>query len=104
VTDPAELLAILDGAAAEVEHVAIELGEAGERSWSRNGVTFAVQLGAEVELRLGATIGDAAIRTPDTIRSTRGPEWVLFAPPELDDHAQDRLEAWFAAAWRRATN
>jgi hypothetical protein len=27
---------------------------------------------------------------------------VAFAPGELDGHALDRAEAWFASAWRRA--
>jgi hypothetical protein len=27
---------------------------------------------------------------------------VAFEPADLDDHALDRLEAWFAAAHRRA--
>ncbi|MBI3751644.1 MAG: hypothetical protein HY263_08335 [Chloroflexi bacterium] len=56
-----------------------------------------------MELRLDPAIARAATRTPDTAPSDRGPEWVRFAPRELDDHAVDRLEAWFAFARRRAS-
>ena len=54
------------------------------------------------ELRLGEEIGEAAMRTPDTSPSPRGPAWVRFAPATWDDMAFDRFEAWFRVAWRLA--
>jgi hypothetical protein len=45
----------------------------------------------------------AALRTPDTAPSPRGPDWVAFAPEVLDDPAIDRAEAWFLSGHRLAT-
>jgi hypothetical protein len=85
------------------------LDEAGEvetpvdREYARGGVTFAARPTDDVvELRLGEEIGEAAMRTPETGPSGRGPDWVRFAPHEWDEHAFDRLEAWFLVAWRFA--
>jgi len=73
------------------------------REYARNGVAFVHRTDEEViELRLGAEIADAALRTPDTQPSNRGAEWVRFAPKAWDDHAADRLQAWFRVAWRLA--
>jgi hypothetical protein len=73
------------------------------REYARGRVAFAHRTGEEViELRLGAEIADAALRTPDTQPSSRGAGWVTFAPRTWDDHARDRLEAWFRVAWRLA--
>jgi hypothetical protein len=47
-------------------------------------------------------MGRAALGTPGTSASERGTEWVVFAPPDLDRTAVDRVVAWFAAAWRHA--
>jgi hypothetical protein len=74
-----------------------------DREYARDGITFAARPAEDlIELRLGEEIADAAIRTPDTTASERGPGWVRFAPREWDDHALDRLEAWFLVAWRLA--
>jgi hypothetical protein len=71
--------------------------------YARGGVTFAARPAeAVIELRLGEDIAEAAVRTPDTGPSGRGPAWVRFAPQEWDEHAFDRLEAWFLVAWRLA--
>ena len=102
MTDPSEFLVALNSAAAELADVAVEMDREGRRTWSRDGIEFAVLDGARAELRVGATIGTAAVRTPDTVGSGRGGDWVAFTPPVLDDHARDRLVAWFAAAHRRA--
>jgi hypothetical protein len=75
----------------------------GTTTWSNGDRVFAVATADVVELRLDATVAAAAVRTPDTATSSLGPEWVRFSPPALDGHAVDRLEAWFALAWRRAT-
>ena len=71
-------------------------------SWARGHQVFAIFDGSAVELRLDVPIAAAAIRTPDTTVSTRGPEWVRFTPAAMDGHAVDRLTAWFALGYRRA--
>jgi hypothetical protein len=74
-----------------------------DREYARGGVTFATRPAPDVvELRLGDEIAEAARRTPDTSPSERGPAWVRFAPRDWDEHAFDRLEAWFRVAWRLA--
>lgn len=70
--------------------------------WAVGDVPFAVVDGSTVELRLDSAIAAAALKTPDTARSARGPEWVRYMPATLEDHDLDRLEAWFALAHRRA--
>ncbi|MDP8904309.1 MAG: hypothetical protein M3N29_03175 [Chloroflexota bacterium] len=83
--------------------VGVEGGPAGRVEYVRNGVVFAVCPSTDsVELRLGAEIAEAARRTPDTSGSSRGADWVRFSPKEWDDHATDRLDAWFRVAWRYA--
>jgi hypothetical protein len=73
------------------------------RQYARNGVTFAIRSGEEqIELRLTADIAEAALRTPDAHPSSHGEDWILFSPPTWDDHAQDRLGAWFRVSWRLA--
>ena len=72
--------------------------------WSRDGVAFAELEGAvdSVAFRLDATLAAAAVRTPDTVATARGNEWVVFAPGAVDGHAADRARSWFEAAYRRA--
>ena len=101
MTDRAALLASLAAAAAELPDASSGAGDQATIEWTRAGVRFAVLRGTSVDLRVGALIGAAAVRTPDTAASDLGPDWVSFAPSELDDHARDRLGAWFAAACRR---
>lgn len=72
------------------------------RAWSRGPVEFAVVGPFGLEIRLDREVAAAAIRTPDTAASPRGPEWVRFNPRELDAHALDRLGAWLELAHRRA--
>ena len=74
-----------------------------DREYARGAVTFAARPAEDVvELRLGEEIAEAAMRTPDTGPSGRGVDWIRFAPREWDEHAFDRLEAWFLVAWRFA--
>ena len=70
----------------------------------RSGRAFAAVStdGAVADFRLDPAVAGAALRTPDTAPSRRGPDWVSFSPETLDDHALDRAEAWFGSAWRRA--
>ena len=70
--------------------------------WSTEVQPFAVVGGETAEFRLDGVLADAARRTPDTSASNRGSEWVAFSPPEIDQFAEDRLRAWFGAAYRRA--
>jgi hypothetical protein len=73
------------------------------REYAHNGVAFAHRTGEEaIDLRLGAEIGEAALRTPDTHPSSRGSHWVSFTPGSWNDMAVDRLKAWFRVAWRLA--
>ena len=64
---------------------------------------FAALSGDRAEFRLDPLVARAALRTPGTSGSPRGPDWVAFAPGILDDGAVDRAEAWFLSAHRRAT-
>jgi hypothetical protein len=101
VTDRADLSALLEDLTPELGPIETTTkGDALE--WSAGGVTFAELTDVGVELRLDPAIAAAASHTPDTELSTRGPEWIRFHPRTLDDHAIDRLEAWFALAVRRA--
>ena len=95
------------------ERLALLMEKAGADAWNddssgtsgyaRQGVVFAILGQADdIELRLGPEVADAARRTPDTHTSARGDDWVRFSPEEWDDHARDRLEAWFRVAWRFA--
>ena len=74
----------------------------GATSWSLGSTVFAVVAGGGVQLRLDAAVAAAALKTPDTAASERGPEWVRYAPRTLEGHDLDRLTAWFALAHRRA--
>lgn len=74
------------------------------REYATNGRAFAHRTGEEtIDLRLGAEIGEAALRTPDTHPSSRGQDWISFTPRTWDDMAADRLRAWFRVAWKLAT-
>jgi hypothetical protein len=70
--------------------------------YERNGVVFAARTSPDsFELKLGAEIADAAVRTPSTTLSPRGDDWILLKPANWRD-ASDRLEAWYRVAWRLA--
>lgn len=102
MTEPATLAERLERLAAAGP---LERAEsAGVVTWSAAGRPFAVLTGAVVELRLDRAVAHAATRTPDTTPSPRGEDCVRFEPASLDDHAIDRLEAWFALARRRAAD
>jgi hypothetical protein len=98
MTDPPST--ILDELASESGAESRRAG--GSVEYTNSGQVFAVSEGVGVELRLLADIAEAARRTPDTHASSRGDDWVRFTPQEWDDHARDRLEAWFRVAWRFA--
>jgi hypothetical protein len=90
---------VLTAAAEDLEGVSLHDGE-----WTVAGRTFAAVAAGVAEFHLDPLVARAALRTPDTAASNRGPDWVAFAPGELDDAAIDRAEAWFLSAHRRATH
>ena len=71
--------------------------------WSVGALPFVVLSGDIAEFHLDRTLASAARRTPSTTPSPRGADWVAFSPSEIDRFAEDRLRAWFGAAYRRAT-
>ena len=74
----------------------------GALEWLVGGRPFAAARAGTVEFRLDPIVARAALGTPDTSASSRGPEWVAFSPGELDRFAVDRVVAWLGAAHRRA--
>lgn len=101
MTEPGALRAAVEAALAELGGVTTG-GAGGPVAWSRDGIEFCRWSPAGVELRVGAQIAAAAVRTPDTVSGDLGRDWIAFAPRELDAHALDRLGAWVLAAHRRA--
>jgi hypothetical protein len=96
-----DLETVIATAVADLEDVVREPTAAGSE-WSTRGIVFSAIEGNRGEFRLAPAVVAAALRTPDTAASTRGSDWVAFAPAELDRHAIDRASAWVASAWRRA--
>ena len=95
------LRASLEEAVRDLDGVeAVAAGDGVE--WRRGERAFAAVDGDAAEFRMDPLVATAALRTPDTQPSQRGPDWVRFGPGTLDDHALDRAEAWLASAWRRA--
>jgi hypothetical protein len=70
--------------------------------FERAGTPFAAMDGDALEVRLDPAVAAAALRTPDTDASSRGPAWVRFSPPKLDRMAIDRATSWLEYAWRHA--
>ena len=93
--------ALIEEAAADLEAVDRRDTSNGPE-WSIGGFAFAAASRDRAEFRLARPVVAAALRTPDTAPSDRGPDWVAFAPHELDGHAIDRAVAWLTSAWRRA--
>ena len=67
-----------------------------------SGTAFAVLMQDVLEVSLDPSIGAAALRTANTLRSTRGDGWIAFTPEDIDRFALDRAEAWVRSAHRRA--
>jgi hypothetical protein len=55
-----------------------------------------------LEVRLRPAVATAALRTPGASASTRGRDWVRYAPEQFDDFARDRALAWLDSAVRLA--
>jgi hypothetical protein len=71
-------------------------------SYRLGGRTFAWARGRAFEVQLGPEVASAALRTPDVTPSGRGTGWIRLAPAIIDDHAADRVVAWFELARRIA--
>jgi len=99
---PSSLEEVLEAAAASLEDAEGAHPAGGGTEWSIDGLVFATIAAGRAEFRLDPMVANAALRTPDTARSSRGAEWVAFAPATLDQHAIDRATAWLTSAWRRA--
>jgi hypothetical protein len=98
---PGRIRDLIEAAATELG--AVDRNERGDVvEWGTGGIVFAAVGGDRAEFRLAPAVASAALRTPDTAASQRGPDWVAFAPAVLDQHAADRAAAWLASAWRRA--
>ncbi len=67
-----------------------------------SGRVFAWAAGRAFEVQLGPDIASAALRTPDVTDSVRGDGWIRLEPAIIDDHAADRVVAWFELARRIA--
>jgi hypothetical protein len=76
--------------------------EGASSAYALGGRTFAVASGRAFEADLGPEVAAAAMRTPDVRTSSRGPGWIRLDPPLIDDHAADRVIAWFELARRIA--
>ncbi len=66
-----------------------------------DGTAFAVLMPDVLEVALDAAVARAALRTGDTITSSRGAGWIAFTPEAIDRFALDRAEAWVRSAHRR---
>jgi hypothetical protein len=95
---------LLTAAAAALSDLTSSPTRDGEVTWAKGGDVFAVlgSDGASAEFALDRAVAAAAVRTPDTAPSPRGPGWVQFRPETLDSHGEDRASAWFASAYRHA--
>jgi hypothetical protein len=91
-----------------VERLAGELEDVRRREagktieFDRAGLVFATREPGGLSFRLRAEIAEVALRTPDTARSARGPEWVALTAAGTDAFDVDRAAAWFESAWRLA--
>jgi hypothetical protein len=96
------------GVRALVDQIAEELGDvrtmpsAAVTEYHRGQQLFAVVDGNSVALRLRPDIAEAALRTPATAPSNRGPEWIDFAVDPGNAQDVDRLRAWLTIGWRSA--
>ena len=94
---------LLRDAATDLKGTVAATDPDGATTWARGGHVFALVSGdgAVASFLLDPAVAAAAVRTPDTASSPRGPGWVDFAPAELDDRAADRAVAWLGSAYRR---
>jgi hypothetical protein len=67
-----------------------------------DGKPFAVLAPDALEVALDAAVARAALKTPGSSVSRRGPGWIVFTPKVVDRFALDRAEAWLRSAYQRA--
>jgi hypothetical protein len=72
-------------------------------SYLVDGRLFAVLMADVLETALDPVVATAALKTADTMPSTRGKGWIAFTPEEADRFALDRAEAWLRSAHRRVS-
>ena len=65
------------------------------------GAPFAVLMPDVLEVLLDPAVARAALKTGNTISSSRGTGWIAFTPETSDRFALDRAEAWIRSAHRR---
>lgn len=96
---------ILDASADETPDVELGTAEDGGSMWSSGGRIFAILSadGSTASFLLDPIVANAAARTPDVSRSSRGPGWVDMTPRVVDGHVYDRVRAWFLSGHRRLT-
>lgn len=95
------LAGLFERLATEVADVTVAATR-GLREYRRGDRAFAAVEGGVAEVRLNPEVAEAAQRTSHTTSSTRGPGWVRFEPPSVDQFVADRAAAWFLSAWRAA--
>jgi hypothetical protein len=96
---------ILDASAEETPGVEVGTTQDGGTTWSSAGRVFAILSadGSTASFLLDPIVANAAARTPDVSRSSRGPGWVDMSPRVVDGHVYDRARAWFLSGHRRLT-
>ena len=67
------------------------------------GAPFAVLMPDVLEVYLDPAVAKAALKTGNTLSSSRGAGWIAFTPETIDRFALDRAEAWIRSAHRRTT-
>jgi hypothetical protein len=72
-------------------------------TYAVGGLPFAVLMQDVLEVSLDPTIARAALKTGNTLSSSRGGGWIAFTPETVDRFALDRAEAWVRSAHRRIT-
>jgi len=98
---PQDMVELLEETADLAEPVEETTGPDGT-TYRVAGRPFAWASGLAFEAQLGPDIASAALRTPDVMPSPRGPGWIRLAPAVIEDHAADRVVAWFEMARRIA--
>lgn len=92
---------VLDRLAVELDGVQRKAaGDAVE--YSLSGLVFASREEGRLSFRLRPEVVAAALRTPDTVRSSRGEQWIMLATGVADAFTLDRARSWFESAWRLA--
>ena len=72
-------------------------------AYATGGRVFTVLMQDLLEVALDPAVAAAALRTPDTLASSRGKGWIAFTPDGIDRFALDRADAWVRLAHRRAS-